>query len=289
VSAGDVLAVLDTTALDIQISSAESALEQARVAAENSAANLARQEELLSRGVVTTVAVDTARTESVTATQALVQAQRALETAQNNAGNATLEAPFDGIISSVDTQSFATVGSGSPIVTLYVSETFEVSFTVNFETINQLAVGKPAVLRLADSPDRTLQGVVTELGANADTVASFPVIVTVTDAPQDIKSGMAVEVNLEFDLPTDEGFTIPMTAFVIEGDFPETTAPSTPTTLQLYVYDSTSQTVQLRDVLIGGVRENSILVISGLTAGEHVASAGVSFLTDGQSVTLLED
>jgi len=41
--------------------------------------------------------------------------------------------------------------------------------------------------------------------------------------------------------------------------------------------------------MIGRVRENSVLVISGFDAGERVASAGVSFLTDGQSVTLLAE
>jgi hypothetical protein len=41
--------------------------------------------------------------------------------------------------------------------------------------------------------------------------------------------------------------------------------------------------------MIGRIRENFVLIISVLVAGERVASAGVSFLTDGQSVTLLAE
>lgn len=285
----ELLAQLDSTAVEIQIASAESAVEQARVAAENAAANLARQESLLESGVVTSVVVDNARVDATSAAQALVQAERSLDSARKTQDDNSLLAPFDGVISSVEAQSFATVAAGTPIATLYRADEFEVRFTVNYDTVNRLAVGKTATLRLADAPDRTLNGVVTELGASADTVSSFPVVVTVDDAPADIKSGMAVEVNLEFDLPAEAGFTIPISAAVIEGTLSGNLAPGTPAPVRMFVYDPQSKTVKKRDVMIGGVRENSVLVISGLEAGERVASAGVSFLTDGQSVTLLKD
>lgn len=289
VTKGELLAELDSEAAEIQIASAEAAVAQSRVSAENSAANLERQEQLLTSGTVTQATVDNARTEATSTAQALVQAERALDSAKDTAGNTQLFAPFNGIISSVDTQSFATVSAGTPIATLYRANEFEVSFTVNYDTVNRLVVGKSATLRLADAPDRSLQGVVTELGASAETVSSFPVVITIVDAPQDIKSGMAVEVNLEFDLPADAGYTIPISAAVIEGTRTGDVSVGEPAPIQLFVYDPDSQTVKKRAVMIGGVRENSVLVISGLEAGERVASAGVSFLTDGQSVTLLED
>lgn len=291
VAKGELLAELDSAAVEIQIASAEASVAQARVQAENSAANLTRQDTLLKSGTVTQATVDNARTDATSTTQALVQAERALDSAKETAGDTKLFAPFDGVISSVDAKSFATVSAGTPIANLYRADGFEVSFTVNYDTVNRLAVGKIATLRLADAPDRSLGGVVTELGASADTVASFPVVITVEDAPQDIKSGMAVEVNLEFELPTRAGFTIPLTAAVIEGEMQAgTTANQTePAPIQMFVYDPDSKTVKKRQVMIAGVRENSVLVVSGLEAGERVASAGVSFLTDGQPVILLED
>ncbi len=289
VTKDEVLAELDSEAVEIQIASSESAVVQARVAAENSAAALERQEQLLKSGTVTQVAVDNARTEATSAAQNLVQAERALDSAKETAANTSLVAPFDGVISSVEAQSFATVSAGTPIATLYPVDGYEVSFTVNFDTANRLAVGKKAVLRLADAPDRILNGVVTELGASADAVSSFPVVVTVEDAPKDIKSGMAVEVSLEFELPTEAGFTIPITAAVIEGANENTENPLDPRQIQMFVYDPDTMTVKKREVMVAGVSENSILVVSGLSAGERVASAGVSFLTDGQSVKLLEE
>ena len=52
VTKDQLLAELDKEAVEIQIASAESSVAQARVAAENSAANLARQEQLLKSGTV---------------------------------------------------------------------------------------------------------------------------------------------------------------------------------------------------------------------------------------------
>ncbi len=289
VKKGELLAELDSEAFDIQIAAARAAVAQARVSAENAAANLARQEKLLKSGTVTRAVVDSARTEATSKAQGLVQAERALDSANDAAANARLLAPFDGVISSVQGQSFAIVTAGTPIATLYRSDRFEVSFTVNYDTINRLAVGKAATLRLADAPERVLRGVVTELGASADTVASFPVVITLEDAPADVKSGMAVEVNLEFDLPAEAGFTIPISAAVIEGEMKGPRRPTEPVPIQMFVYDADTRTVKKRQVMIAGVRENSVLVISGLRVGERVASAGVSFLTDGQPVVLLED
>lgn len=289
VAKDQLLAELDSEAVEIQIASAESAVAQARVAAENSAANLARQEQLLKSGTVTQAAVDNAKTDAISTAQALVQAERALDSARETAGNTSLLAPFDGIISSVDAQSFTTVSAGTPIATLYPVDGFKVSFTVNYDIANRLTVGKEAMLRLADAPDQTLTGVVTELGASADTVSSFPVVVSVDEAPDNVKSGMAVEVNLEFDLPAQTGFSVPITAAVIEGSTRNTPNPQDPRPIQMFVYDPDSETVRKREVVIAGVSENSVLVISGLEVGERVAIAGVSFLTDGQSVVLLED
>ena len=47
--------------------------------------------------------------------------------------------------------------------------------------------------------------------------------------------------------------------------------------------------VHRREVSVGGVRENSIIIVEGLKLGERVAVAGVSFLREGQKVKLLPD
>jgi len=55
----------------------------------------------------------------------------------------------------------------------------------------------------------------------------------------------------------------------------------------VFLYDGASSTVKKHKVMVGGVRDNRLIVTSGLAEGDIVASAGVSYLVDGQKVKLL--
>ena len=57
----------------------------------------------------------------------------------------------------------------------------------------------------------------------------------------------------------------------------------------VFVYDPQSSTVAKRSIRTGGVRDNDIAVLEGLADGDVIATAGVTFLRDGQRVTLLGD
>lgn len=284
VRAGETLAQLDPEALEIQIRNAEAGVRSAEAALEKATEDLERQEQLFERGTITLVARDAARTEVTTRTAQLEQAREALASARETLDKATLTAPFDGIINSVEVQSFATVAAGTPIVSLYAPDEFEVSFTANFDVVNQLVVGSPARVRVADRPDLVLSATVTEIGARADTVSSFPVVLTLTESDPILKAGMAVEASVDLPLPTAEGFSIPLTAIIKEGRIDGQNGEGQ---ASVYVFDESTSTVTRREIRLAGVSENAVLVIDGLQAGERIASAGVSFLREGQEVRLL--
>ena len=42
-----------------------------------------------------------------------------------------------------------------------------------------------------------------------------------------------------------------------------------------------------RTITVGGIRENRLVVVDGVAPGDILASAGVSYLSDGQQVKLL--
>ncbi|MCP5088745.1 MAG: efflux RND transporter periplasmic adaptor subunit [Rhodobacteraceae bacterium] len=289
VNQGDVIARIDPTAFELRVQNSKAALELAQANADNAAENLERQETLLASGTVTKVAVDNARTNSLTTAAQVTQAEKNLETAKEDLGKTTLQAPYDSIINTLDVESFATISVGARIATVYTTNTFEVSFSVNYEVVNLLTVGKRAKVRLADNPTVVLNAVVSELGSRADTVSSFPVVVTVTDADASIKAGMAVEVSLEFSVSANGGYTVPLSAAIKEGRIENRGRVGEPARLGVYVFDPDTSTVKKRMVMVAGVSENSLLVVDGLSAGERVASAGVSFLRDGQKVKLLPD
>jgi RND family efflux transporter MFP subunit len=289
VKKGQMIAEIDPTSLELKLDNSKAAVDLARATFKKASDNLARQEKLLSKGSVTAVSVDNARTDAATTAAQLVQAEKSLASAAEDLTKAVLVAPYDGIINTMDVESFATIASGTPIATIYAANAFEVSFSVNFEIVSLLAVGKRAKVKLADNPTIVLDAVVSELGSRADTVSSFPVVVALTDSDPSIKAGMAVEVSLEFQLPNGLGFTLPLSAAIKEGQIKSKGKRTDPSPMGVYVYDPETSTVIKRQVQVAGVRENSLLIVEGLTAGERVASAGVSFLRDGLKVKLLPD
>ncbi|MBJ3764265.1 efflux RND transporter periplasmic adaptor subunit [Maribius pontilimi] len=284
---GDMVAQLDPEALRLQVEAAEAAVAQAEASARNTAETLARQQELLQRGTTTRVAVDDAKAQADSAAAALLQAQKSLESAEENLGKAELRAPFEGIVNSVDATAFATIGAGTPIATIYSPDGFEVSFSVSFDAATELVVGKPATIRLADRPDVTLPAVVSEIGSRADTVSSFPIVLRLEDTHPLLKAGMAVEAAIDFPLPAREGYPIPIAALIKDGQSGSPGDAQTPAQAGVYVYEAGSSTVTRRMVTVGGIRENMVVVIDGLAPGDLVASAGVTFLKEGQEVKLL--
>ena len=55
-----------------------------------------------------------------------------------------------------------------------------------------------------------------------------------------------------------------------------------------FIYDAKTQTVKKTLVKGEGAIDNFVTIIEGIKAGDIVASAGVTFLSDGQEVKLME-
>ncbi|MEO1207752.1 MAG: efflux RND transporter periplasmic adaptor subunit [Pseudomonadota bacterium] len=289
VKKNDVLAQLDSTQFKADVESKSASVADAKARLKQDEDRLQRFQKLVSTGAATRVSVDDAATDVRSRQATLTQAERALDNAQKDLTKTKLYAPFDGIINSVDAQSFQTIAVGSQITSVYQATEYEVSFSVNFAAVSRLVVGTPAVVRLADDPSVKLRAVVSELGERADTVSSFPVVVQLKEVHPLIRAGMAVEVRLDFKLPTDAGFLIPVKAAITDRELDQDRGgPTEPKPIDLFVFDPDTSSVKRRTVTMAGIRENQFLVIDGLTPGERVASAGVTFLRDGMRVKLLE-
>ncbi|MEO0957426.1 MAG: efflux RND transporter periplasmic adaptor subunit [Pseudomonadota bacterium] len=288
VSAGELLAELSVEQFQTTIENRQAAVEEAEATLRQAEDDLARSQQLLDRGAGTRVTRDEDRTAVMQSRAQLTQAEKDLAAAREDLADSKLYAPFDGIVDTVEADSFATVSAGETILSVYERTDYEVAFSVSFDVIGRLVVGSPALVRLADNPDVVLQAVVSELGERAGTVSSFPVVVRLKEVHPIIKAGMAVEVAFEFNLPTAQGFLIPMTAAIPDGEIPEDAGPDAVVNLQVFVFDPEKSAVERRDITMAGFRGNQFLIIDGLMPGERVATKGVTFLREGMVVRLLD-
>ena len=191
--------------------------------------------------------------------------------------------PFRGTIAGVEVKSFAQVAPGQTIVTLYSDDRFEISFLAPSATFQTLKLGQSVEVKIADRPDLSLTGRIKELGSKAEQVSAFPVVVRLENSTPGLNAGMSVEVALEEPLigGGSGGFLLPLSVLVPEGgkDIQGVAA--------IFLYDGASSTVKKHKITVGGVRDNQLIVTDGLSVGDLVASAGVSYLVDGQKVKLL--
>jgi RND family efflux transporter MFP subunit len=282
VELGDLLAEIDPRSLQTQVEQASAAVQQADAQVANAEADFQRKQELLKRGVSTQATFDQSKANLLTTQAQLDQARRQLELANHNLDRSKLLAPFAGTIARVEVKSFAQVTAGQPILTLYSDDRFEMSFLVPAATFQSLRVGQEVEVKVADLPALSLKGDITELGSKAEQVSAFPVVVRLENSVAGLNAGMSVEVAVEEPLVGGgEGFLLPLSVLSPEGG-KELQGVAT-----IFVYDKASSTVKKRQITVGGVRDNYFVATAGVGVGDLVASAGVSYLGDGQKVKLL--
>lgn len=282
VQLGDVLAEIDPRSLQSQVDQASAGVQQAQAQLDNAQSDFQRKEELLKRGVSTQAAFEQSDATLLSSRAQVDQARRQLELANQNLDRSKLLAPFAGTISRVEVKSFAQVAAGQPVATLYSDDSFEMSFLVPAATFQNLKVGAKIAVKVADKPDLPLKGEIKELGSKAEQVSAFPVVVRLENTAPGLNAGMSVEVTIEEPLVVGRsGFLVPLSVLVPDG------GRVLQNTGTVFGYDEASSTVKKRTITVGGIRDNRLVVVEGVKPGDILASAGVSYLADGQKVKLL--
>jgi multidrug resistance efflux pump len=128
--------------------------------------------------------------------QSVADMQQQLADLQQQLELATIIAPVDGVVSSLDITAGYTAPSGAAIV--LDSDTLEVVASVVESDINSLVMGQPANVTI-EALDQDVAGVVTSVvpttTAGTSSVVSYPVTVTLTDPGAGVLAGMVDAVD----------------------------------------------------------------------------------------------
>ena len=137
-----------------------------------------------------------ARPEDVrVAEQRVAESERALIVAQQQAGNASVFAPFPGKVTKINSEIGQTVGSNG-VLTL-VSVEPEIRLEVDESNLSSLKVGQEAVISSGSFSDSSFQGTLSELGAAVDQArGTIEVKVIPNDTPNWLRPGQTLNVNI---------------------------------------------------------------------------------------------
>jgi multidrug efflux system membrane fusion protein len=276
---GQLIAELDPTDYRLQVEDASASLDQARAQRRNASAEYERVRGLYENRNASKQDLDAARAASESADATVESIEKRLELAQRQLAYCRLTAPIAGSIASLDVEPNENVQPGQVICLLASTSNTEVEVAIPEVLIAQVKEGDEVNVEFDALPERRMTGHVTEVGvASTGLATTFPVRVRLDKDDDDVRSGMAAEVEFRFG---DGGGRVRYLVRPVavcedrDGRYVWVVVP----TEEVGVGQ-----VQRRPVTIGELSSEGIEILEGISDGDFVVTAGVSKLTDGRKV-----
>jgi RND family efflux transporter MFP subunit len=269
VKAGQLLAVLKRAEVD-------AAVAQAAEAAEKSRRDLERARQLRLDEVATQEQVEDLTT-------AYNVARSNLETAQFNARFASIVAPADGVVLQRLAKASELVQGGQPVLVLGATGAgWVVRTALADRDAVRVNLGDAATVSFDAFPGRSFAGRVTRIGSSADPyTGTFEVEIEVTPDGARFARGLVAKVALAIGDERDgESQTVVPVTAIVEANGPAAI---------VYVLDTGAGVAHRRQVTVGPIVGERVVVIAGLDPGEQVVTDGAAWLTDGRPVRIVTD
>lgn len=278
VRANQPIASLDPADFKLQLQEAQASASQASAQARSAASDYERVRKLYTSQNASRQELDNARAQRDSAKSAAAAAFQAVRRLQRQLGYATLTAPGAGTISEVQIEASEVVSAGQVVAVLQVGEQLEVLVDVPESTINRVSVGHTAEVRLDALKGRTFPSTVFEVGIETQGGAMFPVTLRLPEKTAGVRAGMAADVIFSFDSTEGEtpGHVLPTTAVGEDrqGRF-------------VFAVEDVADgkgTVRRTPVEVGNIETRGIRILSGVTDGMLIVTAGVARIHDGLTV-----
>ncbi|MBS1166747.1 MAG: bepF 1 [Proteobacteria bacterium] len=282
---GDLIATIDATTLDLATRSAEAALGNRRAERENAAATVARVEALRATGTATDANLDDARAAFDATDAAVRQADADLAKARDALGYAELKAGFAGVVTATGAEPGQTVAAGQSVVTIAKPDPRDAVIDMPDWMAGTLVAGASFVVAPQIAPDQPVAGRLREIAPEADPVTRTRRVKIALSEPTSLfRLGSTIEVRV--DQQTAPAITLPEVAIL--------TRDGTRFVWVVTVDEASHAarregSVALRPVTTAPADAGRLRILSGLSAGERVAIAGVHSLEEGQKVLVPAD
>lgn len=280
VKMGDLLARLDPKPYQLNVNAMQAELTKAKALLADKQSDYQAKAKLYEKHYVSKSVLDTAKADSEAATQNVESAIAKLALAERELKNTELKAPFDGEIAKRMVDPATNVAVGQPVFQLLGKGGLEVEAAIPESLRREISIGMPVVIVFPSLNGEKANGELSEISASANELNAFPIKVKTEPAPG-VYPGLTAE--LIFNYQHGSGaliFLIPATALLPGEDAHAA---------YVYVYDPKTSTVHKKAVVAKQMQENQVEIVSGLSLGDIVATAGVHFLYDGQKVKLYKE
>ena len=214
---------------------------------------------------------------------ALKVAEASLASAKDNITYTQLLAPYEGIIANLNVENFQTVSANQTVLNYRGDANLDVRFNVPENLLGQLRrVENPAALCAKITfnayPSKSYNACFKEYESTPDSITrSYSVAYTMPQVTDfSVLPGMAVKVELDLSAALTNqsaaGALVPVEAVFQQGG-----------KTWVWKVDDESKTSKT-EVVVGEISHDKIIVLNGVTHGDNVIAAGVSFIQEGMQV-----
>jgi RND family efflux transporter MFP subunit len=194
VSAGTLLARIETTGIADQAIAARANVASARLAYETAQRNAERAERLLAAGAVAERDAEAARSQASAARAQLSAAEAQAASAQRQLANTNVTAPFSGVVGSRTVSTGDVVSVGNALFTVVDPSSMQLEASVPADQLAQVRVGAPVRFTVSGYPGRAFTGRVTRVAPVADPATKqVRIIASVPNAGNALVGGLFAE------------------------------------------------------------------------------------------------
>jgi len=282
VNKGAFLAQLDQEDIRLSHEKAEASLRSSEIQLETAKSSFARVKQLYQANDASLSDYEAAKSNYAANAASYESAHRNLQLEALKFEHSKIVVPAPGIITTVSAEvgEFAQVGQAIFVLSSGAGE-IEIKVGMPERYIAQVRQHNAVTITVNSMAERSFSGTVSEVGFSTED-STYPVTVTVENAPEDMRPGMPAEVT--FTLGEQGEATRLLVPFKSVGEDTQGTFVILLEPGESGVYISRKSYVEVGDLLPAGFE-----VREGLSDGDLVATAGLKSLFDGRKVSLLDD
>jgi membrane fusion protein, multidrug efflux system len=277
VTAGTILAQLDTVDYQLNVEAAESELNAAIASAKRAIADEQRTRDLIAKAMISQAEYDLALATADSANASVERAERLVEIAKNRLKYSSLVAEYDCIVTRVLCEEGSVVQEGASVFQLARTEELEAVFDVPENRIEEVQklVGK---VTLWANTEQVFDARLREIAPTADPVTrTYQLKYTILNPTGQVHIGMTASIALRSS-SSDSGIAVPLSSLVDNNGTPA-----------VWIVDPNTGSLSLREVQVKRYGQSQAWVDNHFQPGELVVRAGVQKLDPSMIVSVWED
>ena len=282
VKKGQLLAELDSGDVGLNVDAVRAQLETAQADLQLAQTQRDRYRALAAKQVVSRSQLDTTENTWKAAAARVQQATAQLDVAKNQAAYASLRASANGVIAQRQAEAGQIVAAGQSIYTLAADGDRDVQISIPEQRIADFKIGQPMLVELWTQQGKMIPGTIRELSPAADPQARTFAARIALPADAHVELGQSARVYAVD--ASGKGVSVPLAA-VYEKDGKPALWVVQPDTKTKAADGESIGVLHLQPVQLGPYAEDSVPVLSGITASDWILAAGVHLVREGQRVT----